>query len=418
VIAQSLRGDFLTLLHSFPGGVRTASDIARYLRVPRPVCHRLVASIRRAGSSIELLLSLPGVKALDQIVAAAKARRCDAAAVACAERAVERYAALIERHGGSQAKLQRAVRLLDRVSDSGLRADLTEEDRRRSVFESARVICDRWCECKFTMAVLGPSVLDPSQVDHVGATGYLGLRAGPAATPLCTTRRLVVGQHAGLQSSPVQMHDFNDDAPMHGATPQAVLARFSSQPVARVTTRTRGAETDQLIEPVGDSGTDGVDLVIGNRATGGLSPRDEDPPIMNYGVLADAPPRTLMIALHLHRSIARDCTAHAGCYVTGTRGTTATRIGTGGVPECGRPSERWFDRLAQRLVVEYLGPGLEGVDWPGYSRASELYQHLLAAKQWDPADFVGFRCAVEYPVWNTEYLLSLDFTPSGEGGAR
>ncbi len=199
---------------------------------------------------------------------------------------------------------------------------------------------------------------------------------------------------------------------MHGSTPQAILERFSTKPLARVTTRSRGCETDQLIEPVGPTPPDGIDLVVGNRSSGGISPRDEDPPIMNFGVLADAPPRRLMISLHLHRSIARDCTAHAGCYITGTRGTTATRIGAGGIPECGRPSERWFDRLSQRTVVEYLGPGLEGVDWPGHPRIVEIYQHLLATKNWDARDFVGFRYAVEYPVWNTECLLSVDFTPS------
>jgi hypothetical protein len=84
-----------------------------------------------------------------------------------------------------------------------------------------------------------------------------------------------------------------------------------------------------------------------------------------------------------------------------------------GTPESVTPSERWFDRIAHRPAVEYLSPGLEGVDTNWYPRMRELSRTLFEAggeSGWDPAEFVGFRIAVEYPVWNAEYLLSLDFS--------
>ena len=165
-----------------------------------------------------------------------------------------------------------------------------------------------------------------------------------------------------------------------------------------------------MIELDGEAGgAGGVDLFIASRSSRGKLPQREDPPLINYSVLADAPPRRLIASVHLHRSLARGCIASAGCYVLGTRGTMSTRLGAGGAAECGRPSERWFDRLTHRLTVEYLGPGFEGIDVDAYPRMRELYAHLLSAHSWDAEEFLGFRCVVDFPVWNAEYLLSLDF---------
>lgn len=409
LIAESLRGDFLSLLRSFPAQARNVSEIARFLDVARPICHRLVTSVRRASDPLDLLVALPGVRGLEQIVAAARTQGCDAAAVANAEQAVARYAELVEKHGGSQSKLNasiQAARVRRPISSSMVNP--TQQDYRRAMYESARVLCDRWCECKLAVTVLGPSAGDNTLVDHVAASGYTGLRAGPNATPLCSTQRLVIGwQPTAVHDSPI--HDLHGDAPMHGHTPQALLEEFCSRPLARVTSRTRGAEIDQLIDLERADSGEGMDVFVASRSSRGTDPRNDDPPIMNYAVIADAPPRRMIIAIHLHRSLARDCVASAGCYVLGTRGTMSTRVGVGGALECGRPSERWFDRMTHRATVEYLGPGFEGIDVDAYPRMRELYAHLLAANSWDAEDFLGFRCVVEYPIWSTEYLLSLDF---------
>jgi hypothetical protein len=172
---------------------------------------------------------------------------------------------------------------------------------------------------------------------------------------------------------------------------------------------------DQFVEF--EEGGRGVDVVLADRSGGGRHPREDDPPLVNLSLLADAPPRTLSITLHVHRALARECVASAGCFVPGLRGTVSTRQRPDGAAETVRPSERWFDRLAHRPPVEYLGAGLECVPTPAYPRMRELTEALFAAGPgggWDPDEFVGFRVSVEHPVWNAEYLLSLDFTPPDE----
>jgi hypothetical protein len=364
------------------------------------------------------------VEGLERVVEAARARGADEAAVARAALAVARYEELIQRHGGSQAKLNAAIQAAQNAPNPaakrGGRDDpeqsdgqsLSESEHRRRLFEAGRALRDRWCDCKFTVLVLAPSAGDAARVDHVGAYGYIGVRSGPRGAPLCMSQRLAIGQSAQEAASAPAIRSLRTNTPMQGASTHAVLEPFCSQPLARVISRTRGADLDQFIELPPEQDGPGADVVLADRSTGGRHPRDDDPPVVNMATLADVPPRRLVVTIYLHRTLARECVASAGCYIPGVRGTVATRVGADGAPECVPPGERWFDRISHRPAVEYLSPGLEGVETPWYPRMRELCGMLFEAggeSGWDPAEFVGFRIAVEHPVWNAEYLLSLDF---------
>src|SRR3954469_21534427 len=73
-VGESLQGDFDALIGSFPSGARSASEMSRWLGVSRPVCQRLVAAVRRVPDGAEAVAALPGLKALMEVVDAAKRR--------------------------------------------------------------------------------------------------------------------------------------------------------------------------------------------------------------------------------------------------------------------------------------------------------------------------------------------------------
>ena len=74
------------------------------------------------------------------------------------------------------------------------------------------------------------------------------------------------------------------------------------------------------------------------------------------------------------------------------------------------PESRWFDRLRDRPKLEHLGFGLDGVATESYPRMPDLCRYLFDSQEWDPEEFVGFRCQVDYPLGGVQYLLTFDFT--------
>ena len=79
--------------------------MSRYLDLVRPTCQRIVQTLAEPDPSPETLISLPGVRGLEQFLEALKARGGDARAIEIASAAIQQFDAFLERTGGSQAKL-------------------------------------------------------------------------------------------------------------------------------------------------------------------------------------------------------------------------------------------------------------------------------------------------------------------------
>jgi hypothetical protein len=402
-VGESLQGDFDALIGVFPSEARGASEMSRWLGVSRPVCQRLVAAVRRVRDGAEVVAALPGVKGLLEVVEKAKRKRCDETAVGNARRAVERYAGLIERCGGSQAEL---IRLAERVRSDAPPDDGGSAGARRAMFEAARTITDRWAECKFSVVALRPMPEDGAFIEHAAVTGYAGLNGGPKAQPVCQHTRLASGLEGEKGTSPLR--SLSEGRPLQGATARSLVEEFCSRPLPRLSTRQASSGLLQVIEVSGAG-----DVVNGDRSWGGQHPRASDPPVVNLSTLADPPCKAMVLVVLLHRELARECVGTAGCYLLGARGTMASTVGPDGHVSSRRPTERWFDRAPEPVTLEELGPGLELLTAPAYPRFGALLRHLFSEVGWAPEDFIAYRVAAEYPVWNTEYLMSFDFAPGG-----
>lgn len=405
-VGESLQGDFDALIGSFPSEARGASEMSRWLGVSRPVCQRLVAAVRRVQDGADVVAALPGLKGLIEVVERARRKKCDETAVGNAARAAERYAELIERCGGSQAEL---IRLAGRVKREAGPEEPGSIGARRAMFEAARAITDRWAECKFSLVALRPMPEDGAYVEHAAVTGYAGLNGGSKAQPLCQHSRLASGLEGDTGTSP--QRSLKDGRPLQGATGQTLVPEFCARPLPRVSLRRASSGLLQVIEVSGAG-----DVVLADRSWGGQHPRLSDPPVVNVSALVDPPCKAIVNVIMLHRELARECVGTAGCYLLGARGTTASAVGQDGQVSSRRPTERWFDRTPETVVMEELGSGVSRLGEVGYPKLEALTRYMFDEVGWPADEFIAYRVAVEYPVWSTEYLMSFDF--ASEGGEQ
>ena len=45
-----------------------------------------------------------------------------------------------------------------------------------------------------------------------------------------------------------------------------------------------------------------------------------------------------------------------------------------------------------------------------YPRYAEVSRYFFNRLDWDPGEFIGFRCGLRYPVWRGGYCMSFDFS--------
>lgn len=402
MIGNALRVSFAHLLSRFPARVSKIAEIVRYLNLDRSICQRVVSGVREARDGLGVLERFPGVRGLEQFVAATAKSGCPQSAIKPAVDAIEQYAQLVNAAGGSQ------TRLVDRIGEfrattsplnRSIPNELEMERFRRRCYEGAVGITGAASRARVEVIMVGPAAESrgaDDRVTTVSATGMIGLELGAHAMPLTRRSRL-----AGL--IPVPAPAGEGTMPSSGLTPQLLIAPFTSQPLPMVTTRTSGEWLIQIFETERlASAASPFDIVAGmafNWQWGTPAGEEGDSKFYSVGRVIGPPARTLVFDLYLHSGIPapRSVSAHV------LRPSTQGSLGNA------RPQSRWYDRVPQEHDLLLLGGTPGSRSSAAYPRVGELTQHLIHAMNWQTIQFTGYRFEVEYPMYDFEYVIAAEF---------
>lgn len=385
----TLRSELRAVVGSLPAEGQTASGMARLLGVERSTCQRVVSAVSASQPAVELAAQLPGTRGLTNLLDAAAGLDSppEQAVLKAARQAVRGYDALIRGLAGSQSRLIGRIRISGAAAAPGQVAAASMDDASRALFDAASLITGRSSDLWLAVHVFTPDAARPGLILDTRAHGLLGHRAADDAVPLT-------------------MHIFGDDStrgdapgpdrflPLRSGRNDALLKEFSTDPAPIVRSRSPGEAVVQTVEDSpGRAGP--IDLVFGLE--GAIThPATREHRVEEVWALVNFPVRRLLFDVYLHRELARGCIPALDHHLW--RPDFASQVG-----------ERWQTRFAKQPTLTMLQGGIDEGACDAYPRYSELVAHLFAARNENPAAYVGYRCEVAYPVWRTGYRLSLDF---------
>jgi hypothetical protein len=403
-IAERLRSEFSMILRALPPELRTIAGMAAELDVPRPTCQRLLRAMRSRGLLVQSLTYYPGVRGLQQFVDAAKRKGFEESTIAGAEAALRQFADLTTDCGGSQARLNAAIEEALREREPATSASDAATMARQRAFESTRQLTKRSFDTQLALYIYRPVKGSDELIHSVTAMGMIGMERHANAQPLCIVSSSVPRDEEQSQTV--------ESLPGLSGLPISVVPDFSSAPVPQLSVRRQPGRVTVLTEMAPDARSD---LVLARRFSEIRHPALDDPPQQFCWMLSDGPSRNLVMQVFMHRSMARASIPSADAYFVGNRGIV------GGMQQNERgetyvelPAFRWFDRLADGPRLEQLGAGLQHANHACYPRLGDLTKELFHRHDWDPAEFVGVRCHVRYPVWGAQYLIAFDFARDDE----
>lgn len=400
-VARRLHSESVAFLNGLPAAARNASGLARHLDIDRTTCQRVVFVASRRYPGPELLARVPGVKALQQMTAAARGTKppIDETLATGLDAAIDQFRELISALGGSQSRLARRLDMTGGGQAAAAPArepqgdDATARARAR-LFEVAAELTGRHSECWVAVYVYRPLPGHPEVVELSRAHGLVGHVARPDAVPLTfhnfTTR---VEENAGPTAG--QFVSLGNE-PVTGRTPDSVLLEFTSDPPPVVSSK---QPNEYLVQSIDESAaTIGrpVDLMLATRTTM-PNPALQAPPLEEAWALINFPCRHMLFDIYMHRDLARGCIPSLDVHLW--RPDFAQNKG-----------DRWQTRFAEGPTLQLLGPGIRPAAPPEYPRMADLTRHLFAKVGIDPREFIGFRCQVDYPLWRAGYCVNFDFT--------
>lgn len=401
-IARRLAVEFRAVVTLLPKEDRTASAMSRALGVDRNTCQRLVASLALEDPNESLLVRMPGVLGLRQVIEAIGKQSREPAAgeqLAAATAAVDALQVLIDRVAGSQRRLRHRLEA-DIDFGTSPRGPSDDSGARRNLFRAAAELVGRWSDVMTTMSIIRLHPDDPGLTETARIQGRIGHMWRASAVPLeiGATTPGVIALDPLKSDDGAPMQTFKD-RPARGDTPDSLIDEFCSHPLPKVTSRAHGKHSIHVIDPSEPASSCPTDIVVGHRrSTPDRHPATLDPPIGEISSLIVYPCRRLVADVFLHRDVARRCSCttelHLGGFPAGATGHRA----------------RWSTRFPGGPRLDLLGSGLARTATSAYARQTELTAHVFERLGWDPAQFIGYRIDVTYPIWQSAYCLLFDFS--------
>lgn len=392
-VARRLHEGVRSFLNACPEDAQNASGLSRLLGVDRTTCQRAVFATGSAYEGPGIIERLPGLRGLRAMVDAARdSGKIDRDAIERLEAAIERFASLVEREGGSVAELLRRIEATPLSGDASASGD--RSDSREHLFQAAADVTGRCSETWVAVYAYHPVAGDPKSLHIDRVNGLVGHVARPDAVPLTfhnftsSSREKEDGTLAHGQFTPLV-------ADADPGSPATVLREFSSSPLPVVSTRQPNEFMVQAIDADPETIGQPVDLMFGTRGRM-VHPRTQKPPLEEAWALVNFPTRAMIFDVYLHRDVARGCIPSLDAHLW--RPDFAQQVG-----------DRWQTRFADGPRLQLLGSGLGNAASPHYARHPELTRFLFEKIGADASQFVGYRCEVEYPMWRTGYCVGLDF---------
>lgn len=405
-IATRLHAAFRALARSFPEQYSTVTEMSRFLGVGRGVCQRIALALRAEDDPLDILQRFPGLRGMEQFVDAAEVRELDSSHIAAARAALDEYAALIGAAGGSQRRLLASIAnrklregaIPDSAGESHEAAP-DDEEGRAALFHAAQRLIGARCTSRVEVLVLRVRRENPDELEMIEASVLANVTADASGLPITRIARASSSQGA----TESERAGLEPGSSVLGISPGAILEHFSSNPLPTVTSRLRSGDFIQVFNPDGRMDTP-IDMAVATAMSpAAMHPRLDNPPIWNCGMVIAMPSRWLLMDVYLERPLAQACVPSMSVMRMGFNGPLGHKY----------PDDRWYDRFPDAPPVQLLGAGIARRGTRAYARASELASYLFERAGWNPERFLCVRCEVAFPVWDSQYVMTMDFSESG-----
>lgn len=377
-LISSLEG----VLADLPGRPERPQMLARALGINKDLSSRLLNGLRQTDP-LAAIHALPGPGPLRQLLGAAADRGVDAALIARASEAVDRFDDLIREDFGGRAGLDALISAT--LPDARERFEATA---RQAVYRGFAGIRGVNCETMLTAFMVGPPQGERRRASTVVANGYFRL---------CRSRP---GAHFEF-SATQHPRGPNPRSPLFGAHSLVDSHCTPNPPPVEVTSDRRQVRYVLGNDPLGQR--ESVDLVAAERYDSNhpAVPGPEDDSTRYFYATVDVPAATLLFDVFVHRDLWPGVDARCVVYDTSVRGGA----------EPNSPS-REGDRLDLNDTVAALGEDPRAFRCTKVPRYTELIRTLASELSCTPEDFRAYRWLQSYPVYGSQVCFLFD--PMGQ----
>jgi len=390
-VGSRLASTLAALLDALPNAPHGPVALAKLLKLDKVLTSRLLKALR-GRDPLAVVHLMPGPEPLRRLVRAALRAGVDAALVQDADGAVGAFEELIRTEAGDRSGL-------DAILSAWLPEARQEFELRRkqAVFRAMSQLKGIAGEVSLASAILHPSAV-PGRLDVVWLFGCLGLQRLRPGVPVKFASRRVAGT-AGAQRTPRTLAG----DPVDAATgfDGLRLDAYCSTPAPRLEVHRAGETMHYTLADHGFGPRSAVDLVFAEVNHDEIDAYAVEPGRRTFFFAeVPIPVSRLVFDVILHESIFVGQEPTLTIYDTVLEGIASVN-----------DRARDLDRLETAETIQSLGSGLRRFRCSDLPEYGTLLQEVCTRLDWNGAEFRGFRCRIDYPVYGSQVTMSLEPPP-------
>lgn len=372
-VARGLHVAFMQVLKLPNVQGRRAATLAAELKVGRMTCQRITKLGKQHANAPSpgptLLVDLPGINGLRQFLEALERAGTSRDLLADAFAAVDAFDVFLRKVELSQTNFASALSLYYKTADPDQLLDLREK-----LFDAASAVTGQSADATISMMSIRPSRQENFTVEQIAVRGYSQMRASGSAMPIRLPINMAYADYRNVAG---------DEA---ARQPQKLIEAFCTRPLPSIDSRAIKAQhLAHLVNPEHIPSGEPFDCFATQFNQWNVAEPVRHKAIWLY---IDYPTRHCTFDLYLHRTIAEQHDLSADCHLWGTSLLAP-------------PEDLWMTRFADQIQFTALGPGTAGAASDAYSQHKALTECMFEHHDWNSADFVGFRCEMQLPVWRS-----------------
>jgi hypothetical protein len=373
------------LIGAVPGQPQGPVGLARAIGVDKVLASRV---LRAAASQdpVAVLQMMPGPDPLRRLARAAGKKGVARELVSDLVSAADEFDDLIRSEAGDRSAL-------DAILSSWLpeaRAEF-ELRRKQAIFRAQSQLRGQAAQNYLSTAIMHPSA-DGQHIDIVWIMGLLGLQRLRPGMPIKFATRRVSGENAPRRPSTL------DGVSVEGLDGLR-LDQFSSNPPAELKVHRVG---DVVHYTLGDGGfgpRSAIDLVFAEVNFSEIVRYRPAEQKRKRHVFAEinVPAEHLIFDVLVHEDLLPPSEPSLFIYDTSFEG----------VADVNDPS-RDIDRLDLSETIQPLGRGMNKFRASEVPWYSELLNTACTKLKWNPEQFKGYRCRIDYPIYGSQVVIAFD----------
>ena len=374
-VAERLHKGFVPIMQLPAVKGFRASELAIHLAIGRMTCQRIVKFSSDLPPTSELLTEIPGVSGLREFLIALRHEGTPEAVLCDADSAVDNFAHFLTSIGLSQTALATALSLHFEATDPKHRLA-----RRKKLFEATSSVLGQSMGTTISILAFKFNPGTDTNFEQIATRGYTDISVSHSAMPIRLPINAAFSDYRKVEGSEAARE------------PQELIKEFCSTPLPSIDTRMiKEKNLAHIIDPENIPNGELFDCFALQCAKWNVTPLGKHKALWLY---IDYPSRSCTFDVYLQKNLADANRISADCHLWGTSLLAP-------------PEDLWMTKFTGQLTFTELGQGISKSDSSHYKSHKELTLNMFKKKNWNPAEFVGFRCEIEMPIWRSGICINV-----------